>query len=668
MPFVTPDRNRHQYIVGIDFGHGETSAAIAQIDWDASYNGLGKPFDVEFDGRSAMFSSFAQNKADNSIVYLGNIAHQYAHIIDSATSNYKWDFYAYFKDTPSVLRKKGQLDIMKTYMKSVYEKILSLKGSDGGPLTKDNHLVYIACPSSSKNWSQSEVEEYAKIASEAGLPLCHIEGFTNGIIRESRAAFLCARSQPNMTIDGILIVDFGSSTVDFTYYSTELTKPIDDGVKLGDDGGELGAQKIERLILDDISNTNDDIQALRSSERIETSLLLSIRQAKENYYKNNGATELVININLKTLTGRPNASKVSVFYEPSELETMSEMESYKVAIKNAFEKFKSKHLTNKEVRAVFLTGGASRMGWVKDVATSVFGEVQLPKEIGDPSTTISRGIALAGRADVRTISLEDSLSPYLPIPKNFKDKVIANAAKNFSLAAYDVIKEKVLTFKDSSSNYSIATLKEWIKDALKQISLDYEVINSYDTETRKQISDVILPQMNKLIHEYSSPDITIELPKTSTLSGSTLTNLSWYVDKVTDVCFEEVKDELPTKFLKSVVNALSTVGVTIINTAIAARNLVGHIINGEKSKDADFLDVEDAWIEFTKPTTILDANQRKRVYDAFIAAENSIKHRIELDVIFGDGSKVKDQISKAYKKDVESFVKSSIKKARLMLN
>lgn len=660
MPFVTPDRNRHQYIVGIDFGHGETSAAIAQIDWDSPFDKLGKPFDVELDGRSAMFSSFAQNKADNSIVYLGNIAHQYAHIIDSATSDYKWDFYAYFKDTPSALRKKGQLDIMKTFMKSVYEKVLSLKGSDGGPLTKDNHLVYIACPSSTKDWSKSEVEEYAKIASDAGLPLCHIEGFTNGIIRESRAAFLCARSQPNMTINGILIVDFGSSTVDFTYYSSLLPKPIDDGER-------LGAQKIEKLILDDISSTYKDVQTLRNSDRIETSLLLSIRQAKENYYKNNGVTDLVVNINLQTLTGRPDARKVSNFYSPAEMETMSEMESYRIAVKKAFEKFKTQHLTDKKVTSVFLTGGASRMAWVKDVALSVFRGAQFPKEIGDPSTTISRGIALAGRADVRTTLLEDSLSPYLPIPKDFKDKVIANAAKNFSLAAYDVIKEKVLTFKDSSSNYSIATLKEWIKDALKQMSLDSVVINSYETETRKHFCNFILPKINQLIHEYSSPNVTIKLTKTSTLSGSTITNLSVSVDGVSDICFEEVKDELPTKFIKGVVNTIYTVVNITRNVGRGIYNLGGIIFGDKDFKEVDYVSIDD-WIRFTSPKTILDADQRKRVYDAFIAAEDSIKTRIECDVEYGNTATVKKQISEAYKKDISSFIDSSIKEARLMLD
>ena len=30
---IVPDKNKHKYVVGIDFGHGETSAAICSIEW-----------------------------------------------------------------------------------------------------------------------------------------------------------------------------------------------------------------------------------------------------------------------------------------------------------------------------------------------------------------------------------------------------------------------------------------------------------------------------------------------------------------------------------------------------------------------------------------------------------------------------------------------------------
>lgn len=33
---IVPNKYKHKYVVGIDFGHGETSAAVCPIEWDKS--------------------------------------------------------------------------------------------------------------------------------------------------------------------------------------------------------------------------------------------------------------------------------------------------------------------------------------------------------------------------------------------------------------------------------------------------------------------------------------------------------------------------------------------------------------------------------------------------------------------------------------------------------
>ena len=33
---VKPNKEKHKYVVGVDFGHGETSAAICELEWDKS--------------------------------------------------------------------------------------------------------------------------------------------------------------------------------------------------------------------------------------------------------------------------------------------------------------------------------------------------------------------------------------------------------------------------------------------------------------------------------------------------------------------------------------------------------------------------------------------------------------------------------------------------------
>ena len=34
---ISPNKKTHHYIIGIDFGHGETSAAYAEIGWEEEW-------------------------------------------------------------------------------------------------------------------------------------------------------------------------------------------------------------------------------------------------------------------------------------------------------------------------------------------------------------------------------------------------------------------------------------------------------------------------------------------------------------------------------------------------------------------------------------------------------------------------------------------------------
>ena len=71
---VKPDKNRHRYVVGIDFGHGETSAAWYELEWDKS---AGKresiPHDVELIGNLKVIPS-AINITPDGRCYIGKDA------------------------------------------------------------------------------------------------------------------------------------------------------------------------------------------------------------------------------------------------------------------------------------------------------------------------------------------------------------------------------------------------------------------------------------------------------------------------------------------------------------------------------------------------------------------------------------------------------------------
>lgn len=670
MPFIPVDKSKHKYIIGIDFGHGETSVSIAPIGWEKKCDQLEPAYDIEFKKGGTMFSCFAQNNTIATENKVGTESYMYGYLRNPQTNDFLWDFHSYFKATPSELAAREEINVMATFMKFVYEKVLELKGGEGGFLTNDNHLVYLACPSSSVKWTEEEKEAYARIASDvAKLPLCEISGFSKGIIRESRAAFILAKSKKDIPVsDGILIIDFGSSTLDLTYYSDKLLKPLDEGY-------ELGAQKIEHLIYEDIlahleehfsdEQIRNEVKNGLANERIKNIVLLALRESKEKFYDSEAVEELVVNLNISSLLGIPNLPKIRAFYSANQIDEMLGMKEYISSVKLAFKDFKENILKDNVIKSVFLTGGASRMYWLKDAVKQIFGEsVVFSKDIGDCSTAISRGIALAGRADVRTTLLEDNLPEDIYEPGDIAEQIINTVAENKSRIAYEDMWNKVKFFKEAIFERSIDELKSSISDGLKYINMD--ISDTYASHVRMKIERTVQSKINELIHEYFSHDVNINISQNRKFDTKKLSNLSWSVRSVVDICFDEVHDIALTKVAKVGLNTCITVSHILGNLAKGAVNLTSNIINGEDVYE--YTDLDEDWEKITKTSTPLNSSQRARVFSAFESAKSQIQSRIKEDIKTNDNYSLKIQINNAYKEDVKSFIADAIKEARMILD
>ncbi len=186
---------RHKYIIGIDFGHGETSANICEIQ----LNDVGRvrklPEIIELQHSQSIPSVLLIQRCDtphgiseNCVVGLEAVALYNEHLSDNSTT-----FHDCFKKTPSAMSPEDK-KIMLYYMKGVYSLI---RKSLGSRLTDDNHIVYLACPSNASVWSEADMKKYAEIALLAGMPVCRYQDFDHrvSVIRESRAAFLKASQE-----------------------------------------------------------------------------------------------------------------------------------------------------------------------------------------------------------------------------------------------------------------------------------------------------------------------------------------------------------------------------------------------------------------------------------------------------------------------------------------
>ena len=431
---MRPITNNTEFIIGIDFGHGETSARFYNLQ-----NQDHKDIDI-LPGQKVIKSAVAILRQEGvETICVGDSAIQKAPMAI--------DFQVSFKKRPSEM-KPDERKRMVSFMKGVYEGIL-----DCHPDYKTReHCVFIARPSQDKIWKNEEAS-YIAIAEEAGLPVA-------GIQKESRAAYFRARTQPDSKIDnqvekGVLIVDFGSSTIDFTYLNKKLSQPIDDGANLGANAVETSLLKYA------LSHPQDPtmqefakIYGSDTKSNAYNQLLYKFRVAKEEFYGKKLSTfsvaidySLVTSAEKQQLTGWG-----GIKLTKSDIRKILESEEYGKyipTVEAVVKKFKDEKLKDQKVACVYLTGGASRMDFVREIFMKVFNleADQCPKD-DNPSLIVSQGIAHLSYADCKTDKeskkLEETINHLIEtFPwNNTIKKVIYDAVKSdIKNAAYLVMSE-----------------------------------------------------------------------------------------------------------------------------------------------------------------------------------------------------------------------------------
>ncbi len=384
-----------EFIIGIDFGHGETSASFYNIKTQEK-----KDLDI-LPGHKVIKSAVAiLEQEGRETICVGDAAIQNA--------PFAKDFQVSFKKRPSEM-SKIERNRMVSFMKGVYAGIL-----DRHPDYKTReHVVYIARPSQDSLW-KTEEKAYLSIAEEAGLPVA-------GLQKESRAAYFRARTQPDSVIDkqvekGILIVDFGSSTIDFTYLNSSLTSPIDDG-------WPLGAGLVEKILLDyAMANPTDTIMpkfvqlyGKDESSNPYNQLLYKFREAKEAFYGNKlPCFNVMFDYGYLTSSEKePLTGFGGISIPRDQLDKIlgkGEQKGYILKVKEAVKEFKNTKLKKQPVVCVYLTGGASRMDFVRDVFMEVFGLDESHCISDDhPSEIVSQGVAHLSYADIKTKKKEGEL-------------------------------------------------------------------------------------------------------------------------------------------------------------------------------------------------------------------------------------------------------------------
>ena len=643
---IVPDKNRHEYVIGIDFGHGETSAAFCPIGWDLAPGDLEAVKDVDF-GANRKVLPTAINIQPNGQAFLGEAAFS-SERLKKATVE------VLFKKKPeNIDGEKEQL--MIRYMHEVYALI---REKSGALFSDDNHLLYIATPS---GWDERAKNLYGQMAAKAGLPIA-------GITSESRAAFIKAQLDtssglPQYISQGAIVFDMGSSTLDFTYLQSG-NAPVDYGY-------DCGASQVEKIMYAEIREKNKDIIAFETQyPKLVAKLLYKTRCAKEGvYFDPDIRYKKTVNFEDIVDDEEFEDSKMKFVFQPGELNHMLEEKGYISEIRQAMLDFKNYHIGGYPIKAAFLTGGASRMGFIQALIEDCWG---LPQDLiyrdQDPSLTISRGVAEVARSDFRSGGagntkqlLNDIVTEsdvYTPFVNSLCDKL--------SEEIIGTVGACVTNFRDNETDVSINDLQAYIEE---NISEDLNQVGDWAMECYKEAFEnqtkEIRDRLDKIVSNYSRQGVRMG---NAQVSISSLPNIDMSV-------IAEQMRQLSSNFTDGgIVNGLVT-GIAGAAVGGAIAMLLGGPLAwliGGGAILANWFFGEEKKEEQKRQEALakdLDHDQRQQVFDEFNNSWEDICNKIQkaVEQSIRSNYTLQRTIQSQSKATIESYVKECIEQTRLMV-
>ncbi|MBO7189943.1 MAG: Hsp70 family protein [Alistipes sp.] len=370
------------YYIGIDFGHGETT--VSRVP---GING-------------SIVSQIAikqSSKSDDKKIISAICKKDNKWSLVQGEQDFRLDdLREGFKGMISLMTDSDK-EAMREFAKLIFAAILkndtSLEYIDND---NRNFKLGIACPSDWIREDPKAQQDYLDFfRNECGLPVDHC-------IKESDAAFFTKfRGNEYAVNDNVFVIDLGSSTIDFTTYSN--SKCISNCCW----GANLGAHRIEDALMPYVKSGSSasNIETLINfrnvngfAGNIDSTISLFVRTQKEKYYtESQQSYSLAVRYDYLTPRWTGPKWEICIGFEASIEEFDKIIANYKLSIKETLRNAKIRLNTNGITpNRVLLSGGASRMPFIREYVEDVFGvHVDVDPQ---PECVVSNGIALYSEA------------------------------------------------------------------------------------------------------------------------------------------------------------------------------------------------------------------------------------------------------------------------------
>lgn len=350
-------------IVGIDFGHGEISASYLDNDSKIVQN-------LKLVNTT---SSVAECWKIPSYLYRYITADgNFAYTLDKPLGGFSLEMG--LKKTISSMDDENK-ESYRIFIKLVYQR---LKECNSELLHNNDFRLAIACPT---KWSDAEKVAYKEFFEQAlGIQVY-------AIMNESDAALFAKYNKEYDRNNNILVIDYGSSTIDFTFVSKGKKVELDDL-----SSSHLGASCIEKAVLatyaaDDSANNNYNAvyqhvnSILKKPEygldwiNIDNFILKNIREKKEELftYRDQYLEEIkYIPYHTAALNELKDQSCRFKYELSDRLMDVKLVREYRENVKNQFIALKERIKQEGPIDKIIMSGGACMMSWVREDIKEVF--------------------------------------------------------------------------------------------------------------------------------------------------------------------------------------------------------------------------------------------------------------------------------------------------------
>lgn len=387
------------YIVGIDFGHGETAA------WVIPTNKGENPAKINTEDGCAL--KLKSSNLVNECVLDSEVYFTPPNTYSLVKTPFS-DICNQMKMRVSALKHDengNKMNAFKAYIKCIIERLFELNGGimkiENG---KPNFLLYMASPT---QWTYDEKKEYLNLFNEA---ISSLNLRFESIIDESDAAFFSRMSKTDITQTS-LVIDYGSSTIDYTL--------VKNGKKISDSkwsNPNLGASCIENAML--TYGKGQDYQAFDAALKATIAYLQehklghihamsylkkACQVAKHNAYKSQDGR--FFDIDYAIIKEVANDKKCNIRFQwDGDINEVTK--TYQEGVKNDLLSLRQKIReanSQKDPDNIILSGGASIMPWFQCAVKEIFPNYD-PIMDQEPSFVVAQGVAMYAKAQMNAVN------------------------------------------------------------------------------------------------------------------------------------------------------------------------------------------------------------------------------------------------------------------------